>query len=405
MAEQESKKRKMGESDADKSKRLQAGPRHLKMLVHNHVAGTIIGTGGVVLAELESTTGACIRLSRPGVTFPGTSERLLVAGGSLDAVHQLLRKVVEKQLAAAAEQGTEPNTGMNTLRLILPNSSVSSVIGRGGEVVREIQQETGARVSVGDRVPGFQERICIIKGTVEQMISAGNSVMDKIKDDDNVSSVEFLDVFNVGGSGNSGGDSGPPNHQQGGPPPNHQHNHAHQQQMEQMAMQNQMAQNQIAAAQAQQQAAQAAAAAAAAQAYPPAPHRAIYATVPPEIFEKNATICVEVADAYVAGVYGKDRSLIREMGAKTSCRMEFIDENVPGKMQRTLEISGPLQNVHVAHVLVLKRLNELELQYYPPHGAPGMAMDPGYGMAPGMGAPPMGHQFPAGPGGHMPPPY
>ena len=43
--------------------------------------------------------------------------------------------------------------------------------------------------------------------------------------------------------------------------------------------------------------------------------------------------------------------------------------------RRTLEISGPLQNVHVAHALVLKRVAELELQFaYPPVGA--MGMDP-----------------------------
>lgn len=215
--------------------------------MHNHVAGTIIGTGGVVLQELENTTGACIRLSRPGVTFPGTSERILVAGGTLEAVQDLLRKVVEKQLAAAAEQGTEPNVGMNTLRVILPNSSVSSVIGRGGEVVREIQQETGARVSVGDRVPGFQERICIIKGTLEQMLAAGNSVMDKIKDDDNVSSAEFLDVFNVGtpAPANSGSGGGGP------PPPSQQQHFADQQQ--QIALQQQQLQHATMAANAAQE--------------------------------------------------------------------------------------------------------------------------------------------------------
>ena len=86
----------------------------------------------------------------------------------------------------------------------------------------------------------------------------------------------------------------------------------------------------------QKQQAAAAAAAAAAQTYPPAPHRAIYATVPPEIFEKNATITMQVPDQYVAGVYGKDHALIREMGAKTSCVMTFLDENVPGKMQYVL---------------------------------------------------------------------
>ena len=45
---------------------------------------------------------------------------------------------------------------------------------------------------------------------------------------------------------------------------------------------------------------------------------------------------MQVPDQYVAGVYGKDHALIREMGAKTSCVMTFLDENVPGKMQYVL---------------------------------------------------------------------
>ena len=55
---------------------------------------------------------------------------------------------------------------------------------------------------------------------------------------------------------------------------------------------------------------------------------------------------MQVPDQYVAGVYGKDHALIREMGAKTSCVMTFLDENVPGKMQYVFSLTKLDISIH-----------------------------------------------------------
>ena len=52
-----------------------------------------------------------------------------------------MNAVIEKQTAAGGDAGTtEHGVQVPCVRLILPNSAVSSVIGRGGEVVRVIQR-------------------------------------------------------------------------------------------------------------------------------------------------------------------------------------------------------------------------------------------------------------------------
>lgn len=50
------------------------------------------------------------------------------------------------------------------LRVLCPSSKIGSVIGKGGSIISQIRQESGAKVRVEEPVPGCDERVIVIVG-------------------------------------------------------------------------------------------------------------------------------------------------------------------------------------------------------------------------------------------------
>ncbi|KAH9543738.1 hypothetical protein CY35_13G080500 [Sphagnum magellanicum] len=47
-------------------------------------------------------------------------------------------------------------------RILCPNEKIGSVIGKGGSIIKNLREETGARIKVADAVPGSEERVIIV---------------------------------------------------------------------------------------------------------------------------------------------------------------------------------------------------------------------------------------------------
>ncbi|CAK9173895.1 unnamed protein product [Ilex paraguariensis] len=54
--------------------------------------------------------------------------------------------------------------GSTVFRLLCPTSKIGSVIGKGGDIISQIRQDTGAKVRVEETVPGCDERIIVVMG-------------------------------------------------------------------------------------------------------------------------------------------------------------------------------------------------------------------------------------------------
>lgn len=65
----------------------------------------------------------------------------------------------EKRLGSSMESNTE-----TAFRILCPGSRIGAIIGRGGSIVKQIRDETGARVKIADAVPGVDERVVIVSG-------------------------------------------------------------------------------------------------------------------------------------------------------------------------------------------------------------------------------------------------
>lgn len=77
-----------------------------KFLVSNAAAGSIIGKAGASISELQSQSGARLQLSRANEFFPGTTDRVVLASGTvnqvLTALHLVLTKIQGEQVRSLA---------------------------------------------------------------------------------------------------------------------------------------------------------------------------------------------------------------------------------------------------------------------------------------------------------------
>ena len=71
-------------------------------------------------------------------------------------------------------------------KLVLPNSAISIVIGKGGEAVKLLMSNTGAKVVASARQEQLQERIVTITGTFEQAQAAGLDLLTRVQEDTNL---------------------------------------------------------------------------------------------------------------------------------------------------------------------------------------------------------------------------
>lgn len=55
-----------------------------------------------------------------------------------------------------------PSTAECVFRMLVPERRVGSIIGKGGSVVRQMRDETGAHIKVVEGVPGCDERVVVI---------------------------------------------------------------------------------------------------------------------------------------------------------------------------------------------------------------------------------------------------
>ena len=74
----------------------------------------------------------------------------------------------------------QPNVTL-TIRMIMSGKEVGSIIGKGGEIINGIREESGAKIHISDgSVP---ERIVTVTGSTDGILKAFNLVSKKLEDD------------------------------------------------------------------------------------------------------------------------------------------------------------------------------------------------------------------------------
>ena len=161
---------------------------YAKLLVPNAAAGALIGNSGQTIRELMQRFQAEIRLSRHGDYFPGTSERVCVITGDVDNVCSVTEYVFQatKKEAEHNKSSGIDDKRCNQLQMIVSHIAAGMIVGKGGEKVKQISDDSGARIKITRKEechPSVSERIVYVEGSPNQVLTAANLIIRKMRDD------------------------------------------------------------------------------------------------------------------------------------------------------------------------------------------------------------------------------
>lgn len=165
----------------------------------NSLTGSLIGSGGKSIKELIAVTDARINVSSATDTFPGSSDRVILISGTKEAVNLAQTLIWEMIGLMTKNAGTDlrlvewdPRTTFGDLgknddvevagKFTIPALAGGAVLGKGGETIRKLATQTGARISMSSKDEALftQERVVTLGGTVASCIACTDLVLAKL---------------------------------------------------------------------------------------------------------------------------------------------------------------------------------------------------------------------------------
>ncbi|XP_052275285.1 RNA-binding protein Pasilla-like isoform X15 [Dreissena polymorpha] len=163
---------------------------HLKILVPSIAAGAIIGKGGETIAAVQKEAGARVKMSKANDFYPGTTERVCLIMGAAEAVRKVHNFIMEK-IREKPDPNPKPEVSKNNferhrqVKILVPNSTAGMIIGKGGNYIKQIKEESGAYVQISQKSKetNLPERCITVAGDLENNKKAVDLILQKIVED------------------------------------------------------------------------------------------------------------------------------------------------------------------------------------------------------------------------------
>ncbi|KAG2729725.1 hypothetical protein I3843_01G257900 [Carya illinoinensis] len=161
-------------------------PTHIKFLVSNAAAGSVIGKGGSTITDFQSQSGARIQLSRNHEFFPGTTDRIIMISGTINDVLKAVELILAKLLSELHAEGGDDVEPKTKVRLVVPNSSCGGIIGKGGSTIKSFIEESHAGIKISPQdnsYYGLNDRLVTLTGTLDEQMMAIDLILSKLSED------------------------------------------------------------------------------------------------------------------------------------------------------------------------------------------------------------------------------
>lgn len=294
----------------------------VRTLIVTGDASIIIGKQGKHINEIRDKSGAKLTISE---SLPGNPERIMTVAGQLDAVSKSFGLIVRRINDEPFDQASLPGSRAVTIRFIIPNSRMGSIIGKGGAKIKEIQEASGARLNAGEHMlPGSTERVLSVSGVADAVHIAVYYVGTILLEhpDRNANNISYRPTAGSaagssysGRGGGGGGGSGSPGYGGGGFP---------------------------------------AGSPTGAPAYGPGP---------PQLPPGSQTQQIFIPNDLVGCIIGKGGSKINEIRQLSASHIKIMEPGAGalaggGPNERLVTITGPPANIQVAVQLLYQRLEQ-----------------------------------------------
>jgi len=192
-------------------KRPRNDKEKMRFLVLGRHCGAIIGKGGENIKRLRKENNITINVQDT------RQEGVLTLSGDRSTCVTVFKEILPSIPESPYPVNPKEKCAFE-VNLLVQSDQVGSIIGKGGQRIREIRDESNGKVRVyQDCLPNSNERIVAIGGEDESRVLAAFDIILKTLDDHPLQKqVHYYDPKNADGPpGGMGGERGPP------PPPQH----------------------------------------------------------------------------------------------------------------------------------------------------------------------------------------
>ncbi|EDV27591.1 uncharacterized protein TRIADDRAFT_53440 [Trichoplax adhaerens] len=156
----------------------------LEVPVPRDVVGVVIGRGGETIKRIQMETGTKIQFKED--SNPNLPDRIAMLTGNDDSV-QRANKMISDLIMEKRRQGPPGGQGGmmggqgGSAEVVIPANKCGLVIGKGGETIRQIIQQSGAHVELNRNTPQESPtRIFVVRGGPQQIQHAQMIIKQKI---------------------------------------------------------------------------------------------------------------------------------------------------------------------------------------------------------------------------------
>jgi hypothetical protein len=203
-------------NNANINKRIELGEIGLKILLPNHIVGSLMGPAGTSLKSLKSVVTSKIYISEN--RYPGTDLRcvyLLGNGNSLiDCQKRILTLIAENQTVQKSKNDVWDPTKENydlyaeidiEVKVGIPQQCAGMLLGKSGSTLTAIQEESSVDLlfMTGKDDPSTyitHERVVTIKGQAAKCIHCVNMIINKFSDNSELAQYVFGSNFSASAS-------------------------------------------------------------------------------------------------------------------------------------------------------------------------------------------------------------
>uniref|UniRef100_A0A8C9WX04 Far upstream element (FUSE) binding protein 1 n=1 Tax=Sander lucioperca TaxID=283035 RepID=A0A8C9WX04_SANLU len=147
-----------------------------EIMVPASKAGLVIGKGGETIKSLQERAGVKMVMIQDGPQNTGADKPLRISGEPFK-VQQAKEMVME----LIRDQGFREQRGEYGSRVPVPRFAVGIVIGRNGEMIKKIQNDTGVRIQFKPDDGSTPDRIAQIMGPPDQAQHAAEIISDLLR--------------------------------------------------------------------------------------------------------------------------------------------------------------------------------------------------------------------------------
>eukprot|EP00954_Amorphochlora_amoebiformis_P019048 1330129-Amorphochlora_amoeboformis.AAC.2 len=156
----------------------------VRILINAKWMGGLIGKGGSVIKQYRSGSQAFINISN---SVPGISERVVTVKSTPEKVMIGLQMVIHNlvtQMVTSAQyypSDDEKDSKGPHITFLIPNGAIGAVIGKGGTVIKQVRETSGASIKISDdTLPGSTDKSLTLQGTSTQIWTAAQIICQNI---------------------------------------------------------------------------------------------------------------------------------------------------------------------------------------------------------------------------------